>query len=131
MRKGLVVVFLAFITLTALSSVCYSGNLNAAEKQVVILTSPPDYETMEVVGSDAYTVQQAKVITQPHLDYVLFTDAYVEFWEKLKRYVERISSLEKIDGIVNLKIDYAVDKKFYYFTATFDYFRFRRRRTRQ
>lgn len=99
--------------------------VNAEEKSVFILTSQPDYGVANIVTSDSIW-QTIPKVRGKKFKYVSFVDAYREFNNNVKDSIKDNAKKYNFDGVFNLEIKHSVDENAYHFSATFDYWRYRK-----
>lgn len=85
-------------------------------QDVVILSSPPDYNTMHVITQDALWQEI------PADGAMSFGNAYKIFHENMKKIITENVKKYGFKGVVNLRVTHSVTERAYDFSATFDYF---------
>jgi hypothetical protein len=119
MRKISLVLFVIFF----ISTVCFSAQ-EKKDTPIRIITSPPNYSVMELVGSDS-VFQHIPIAggSGPNFRYMSFEDAYKIFYENATRSIIERCKNSGYAGACNLRINVSVNDKWYYFYATFDLFK--------
>lgn len=90
-------------------------------KPCKILTSPPDYLTMNVVVNDVGSAfyPNSKVGS----GFVSFPTAYTDFYNSVKETIQGYCNKYDSKGAVNMSIKFDVTDNGYYFTAQYDVFK--------
>jgi len=92
-------------------------------KNAIILTSQPNYKTMKLITTDSLWQTRPKF---NGTTYVTFKQAYKDFYNAVTNTINKnVNKYKHVNGVVNLKINYSVDKDWYYFWSTYDYFSFK------
>jgi len=95
------------------------------EKGCFILSSPPDYENMNLITVNSLW-QDIPIVGGKDFKYTSFRDAYKIFYNNAINSIKSTCRKDKIDGVVNFNINHSVGDKWYYFTATYDLWRFKK-----
>ncbi|XOB63892.1 hypothetical protein ACMC5R_07275 [Deferribacteres bacterium DY0037] len=113
--KKLVLISLFF----SLSLVCF-----AAEKKAVIITSQPNYSKMKLL---TYSIKysQVPIVDPKTFKYISFVEAYNDFFMDIKNELDRESNQYEMDGVCNFEIKFDVTDKTYFFSASYDYFKYK------
>jgi hypothetical protein len=119
MRKFYLVLFFMFL----ISTVCFSAQ-EKKDRPILIFTSPPNYSVMELVVTDSI-FQDIPIVGGPNLKYTHFKDAYKNFYEIAMRRITETCKNAGYSGACNLRINFSVNDKWYYFYATFDLFKYK------
>lgn len=87
-----------------------------------IRTSPAD-STMIIVDTSATTTTVLNTKSENgKKEYVAFTEAFKEFHARNLISIQKFIKENSYDGVCNLKIDFNVTNKGYYFLSTYDAF---------
>jgi hypothetical protein len=97
---------------------------NTEEKKCFILSSPPNYENMNLITVESLW-QDIPVVQGKEFKYVSFRDAYKTFYNNAIKSIKDTCRENNVDGAVNFKINHSVRDKWYYFSATYDVWRFK------
>ncbi len=97
----------------------------AEDKSVFILTSQPDYKVANLVTSDALW-QTVPKVQGKKFEFVSFVDAYRTFNNNVRKSIKEDAKKYNFDGVFNLEIKHSVDENAYHFSATFDYWRYKK-----
>jgi len=109
-----------------LIAVCFSLSLVcfAAEKKAVIITSQPDYSKMQLLAF-GFQYGHTQIVNPKTFEYVGFVKAYDDFLESIRKKLDAESNQYEMDGVCNFDVKFNVTDKTYYFSASYDYFKYK------
>lgn len=113
---------LILLSILTFSTLFQTQSISSQKPSCYMTSSQGDQSKMTNFDLQGYMSQQPIV---KNYKYVNFTDAYNEFYSSLTSTISEDCKKKKVDGATNIKVNWQVGEKSYYFTATYDYFEWR------